>query len=140
MSFAGWTAADIDKLNTKHKPVKKKVKKINPYIIHIENGLTRAGVPFTKEYKFHPVRKWLFDFVIGACEDEILKHRLAIEFNGGVFSGGRHTQGMGYVKDMEKVNHAQLEGYRVLQYTSMDLREKNLGIDGIINQVKKLMR
>ena len=63
--------------------------------------LLDAKIPFQREYKFHIVRKWRFDFVIG---HHPLNTKIAIEIEGGVFSHGRHTRGSGYVKDCEKLN------------------------------------
>ena len=41
----------------------------------------------------------------------------ALEVNGGVWAQGRHTRGVGYLGDMEKLNRAQLDGWTVLQCT-----------------------
>jgi very-short-patch-repair endonuclease len=67
-------------------------------------------MPYQREYKFHPDRKWRFDF----CWPEL---KIAVEVEGGVWSGGRHTTGSGFTKDCEKYNHAALLGYRVLRFT-----------------------
>jgi len=64
-----------------------------------------------REYKFHPKRKWRFDF---ALPDRMV----AIEIEGGVWSGGRHTRGSGYIKDLEKYNQAALMGWAILRFTS----------------------
>ena len=55
-------------------------------------------------------RRWRFDFA----------HRpskTAIEIEGGVWSGGRHTRGSGYVGDCQKYNEAALLGWTVLRLT-----------------------
>lgn len=68
-----------------------------------------AGLPApTPEYRFHPVRKWRFDWAF-------LPQRVALEVEGGVFSGGRHTRGAGYAKDVEKYSAAAVLGWRVLR-------------------------
>lgn len=75
-----------------------------------------SGLPVPEsEYRFNPDRRWRFDF----CWVDA---KLAIEVNGGIFSNGRHTRGTGYTADMEKLNSAQLLGYRVLQYTPQQIR------------------
>jgi hypothetical protein len=51
---------------------------------------------------------------------EVLK--IAVEIDGGVFIGGRHTRGTGFVRDMEKLNLAGLLGYRVFRFTPQQLR------------------
>lgn len=62
-----------------------------------------------REHRFHPTRKWRFDF---AFPDQ----KLAVEVEGGIFTGGRHTRGAGYRKDMEKYNAAAILGWRVLRF------------------------
>lgn len=70
-----------------------------------------AGLPVpVRELKFHPARRWRFDF---AFVDE----KIAVEVEGGVFSGGRHTRGSGFVKDCEKYNEATRLGWRVFRVT-----------------------
>ena len=64
-----------------------------------------------REYKFHPTRKWRFDFAHVAT-------KTAIEIEGGTWSGGRHTRGSGYSKDCEKYNEAAKLGWCVLRYTA----------------------
>jgi hypothetical protein len=41
---------------------------------------------------------------------------LAAEVDGGVWTGGRHTRGAGFVADCEKKNSALILGWRVLQF------------------------
>ena len=40
------------------------------------------------EHRFHPKRKWRFDFAIPS-------KMIAFEFEGGVFTQGRHSRGVG---------------------------------------------
>lgn len=61
------------------------------------------------EYRFHPARRWRFDYAIP-------EHKIAIEIEGGSFVRGRHTRGVGYLNDMEKYNEATIMGWRVLRY------------------------
>ena len=72
------------------------------------------GVKVVKEYKFHPKRKWAFDYCIPS-------HKIAIENEGGVWTGGRHTHSTGFLKDMEKYNEASALGYRLIRTTPQDL-------------------
>lgn len=68
------------------------------------------GVECVKEYRFHDKRKWRFDFAIP-------EHKIAIEVEGGVWTGGRHTSPKGFLGDMEKYNTATVMGWRVLRTT-----------------------
>lgn len=63
-----------------------------------------------REHKFHPVRRWRFDYAIPA-------HKIAIEVEGGVWTGGRHTSPKGFLNDMEKYNTATIMGWRLLRTT-----------------------
>ncbi|MBE3139168.1 MAG: hypothetical protein IMZ53_01140 [Thermoplasmata archaeon] len=65
------------------------------------------------EYKFHPFRKWRFDFAF----PEIL---FALEIEGGVWSKGRHTRGTGFIGDIDKYNEATMMGWRVLRAGTVD--------------------
>jgi len=68
------------------------------------------------EYKFHPIRRWRFDF---AWPTE----KIAVECEGGVFTGGRHTRGKGFTDDCEKYNEALCLGWRVLRVTSKQVNK-----------------
>lgn len=47
---------------------------------------------------------------------------IAIEVEGGVFIGGRHTSGAGFVKDIEKYSEAAILGWCVIRCTPSELR------------------
>ncbi len=64
-----------------------------------------------REHKFHATRKWRFDFAW-------VDRKIAVEVEGGTFSGGRHVRGSGFEKDAEKYNQAAAEGWRVFRFTS----------------------
>jgi len=80
------------------------------------NYFSKAGLPMPgTEYQFVLDRKWRFDYCWPA------KH-VALEVEGGVWTGGRHTSGAGFVKDMEKYNRAVAEGWRVVRCMPSTLR------------------
>ena len=63
---------------------------------------------FVAEHKFHPTRQWRFDFAWPA-------RKVAVEVEGGVWTGGRHVKSSGYIKDMEKYNHASEGGWALFR-------------------------
>ena len=71
--------------------------------------LRALKIPYEREIRFDPPRRWRFDFAIG--ED------LAIEVEGGTWQSGRHTRGSGFEQDCEKYNRATLLGWRILRFT-----------------------
>lgn len=75
-------------------------------------ALATSGLPRpVEEHRFDEQhgRKWRFDF---AWPD----HKVALEVEGGVFSGGRHVRGAGFKADCEKYNAAVMQGWRVLRF------------------------
>jgi hypothetical protein len=79
--------------------------------------LKAAGIPFDREYRFHPTRRWRFDFRVGAESAKV-----AVEVNGGVFVQGRHTRGVGATQDAEKLCHAAILGWRVMPVTPAQVK------------------
>lgn len=75
---------------------------------------TDLKVECVKEHKFHPKRKWRFDYAIP-------EYKIALEVEGGVWTGGRHIRAQGFLGDMEKYNTATLMGWRVFRTTPDDL-------------------
>ena len=70
------------------------------------------GVPEPeREYIVQLGRKWSFDF----CWPD---KKIAVEIEGGVFSGGRHTRPKGFINDIEKYNTATCLGWRVFRFTT----------------------
>ena len=68
------------------------------------------------EHRFHPTRRWRFDFAWP-------EQRIAVEVDGAVFTGGRHTRGAGYEKDLEKLSEALCLGWRVLRVSTGMVRD-----------------
>lgn len=61
------------------------------------------------EYRFHPKRKWRFDF---AWPDLLV----AAEVEGGVWVKGRHNRGGGFIEDCTKYNAAAELGWSVFRF------------------------
>ena len=84
---------------------------------HEANGLTVkfehlwqewGGPELIKEYRFHVSRRWRFDYYHEPT-------KTAVELEGGLYSGGRHTRADGFRGDIEKYNAAAMQGITVLR-------------------------
>lgn len=82
-----------------------------------------------RQRRFSPPRRWRFDF----CWPDRM---VAVEIQGGHWSGGRHVRGKGYQSDCEKHNAAMLLGWRLLYFTSDDLDRRPAAV---VAQVKALL-
>lgn len=71
------------------------------------------------EVRFHPTRRWRFDF----ADPETM---MALEIEGGVWTGGRHTRGKGFLRDIEKYNTATSLGWRIFRTTPQHFGSKVL--------------
>lgn len=60
------------------------------------------------EHRFHATRKWRLDW---AWPERLI----ALEVEGGVWTGGRHTRPTGFLNDMIKYNEAAALGWRILR-------------------------
>lgn len=85
---------------------------------------------FYREMRFHAERKWRFDFASP-------RYYIAIEIEGAVWTGGRHTRGGGFEKDCEKYNEATLIGWRILRYTSKTVNKIAQDLPELIKHVKE---
>lgn len=121
----------------KPEPAKQpKVSKLEAQFIALWNSI--SSIPLVAEHKFHPARKWRFDFAD-------LPSKIAIEIEGGTYArskqsktteyksggthvihtetdnrtGGRHNTGKGFEDDCEKYNAAAMLGWRVIRLTKV---------------------
>lgn len=74
------------------------------------------------EYRFCHERKWRFDF---AWPDR----KVAVEIEGGLYKGGRHTSIIGFEGDCEKYNAAAMKGWMVLRYSTAMVKRGDIWID-----------
>ena len=80
------------------------------------------GVEIVPEYRFHPTRKWRFDYAIP-------QYKVAIEVEGGLWISGRHNRPISMIKDFEKYNEAAKCGWLLLRYTPQQLSINKLKED-----------
>jgi hypothetical protein len=77
------------------------------------------GPALTKEVTFFPGRRFRFDYAHHSA-------KAAIELDGGVFVRGRHSGGMGQVRDAEKGRLAAYSGWNVIHFTCRCLTLENV--------------
>lgn len=84
-------------------------------LLHLE--LMAQEIPLPEaEYRFHLTRRWRFDFAWP-------EQKIALEFEGGTWSHGRHTRGKGYEGDCEKYSEAAILGWKVIRVTAAMIRD-----------------
>jgi very-short-patch-repair endonuclease len=98
---------------------------LRAFLEHIEK---ETGCVGELEYRFHPVRRWRFDMAFP-------EPKVAVEIEGGVWTGGRHVRGKGFRKDCEKYNTAAAMGWRVLR-TPWDWMEDWSMFDVIVDAIR----
>lgn len=102
--------------------------------IFLFNWKALGGPKLTREYRFHPDRKWRFDFAI----PEI---RVAVEVQGGTYSKNKksgHTSGVGCARDFEKNNAANLAGWSVFYFDAKMVR-KLTHLDPLIKHTTEML-
>ena len=66
------------------------------------------GPELVEELKFHPERKWRFDFAHPPT-------MVAVEVEGGIWDQSRHTRPAGFIKDCEKYNAGLVLGWFIFR-------------------------
>lgn len=102
----------------------------NEFEAKLATELKTLKIDFEQEFEFHQVRKWRADF-------HLVGKKILVEVEGGIWSGGRHTRGKGYIGDMEKYNAATMLGYQVIRF-STDQVKSGLAIQQIEKMVGDL--
>lgn len=83
--------------------------------LRLQSDLDKIGIPYVREYKFHPTRKWRFDFYID-------QGKIAIEAQGGTWVNGGHSRHSGYENDCRKFAEAAILGITVLAFTTDQIK------------------
>ena len=83
---------------------------------------------YVTEHRFHPKRRFRFDFAF-------LSRHVAVEIEGGHWSGGRHVRGTGFERDCEKYNLAASFGWVVLRFTPSMIRTDPGGCAALVQGV-----
>lgn len=115
MSIADYRKLFPIKKNKKRHSAKQVARQPSVGEMVLATHLRACKISFEQEYKFHPERKWRADFLITGT-------KILIEVEGGIWSGGRHTRGKGYIGDMEKYNSAAMMGFTVLRFSTEQVK------------------
>lgn len=129
MKKDSYTAAEYKALieASKKKASDRRIQQIHK---QFTDWLTCNGLAFVREYQFDKAnnRKWRIDYYLSELN-------LAIEVEGGVWSGGRHVRGKGFLKDMDKYNAITVAGIKLLRIdtdrlNSLYFRELVIAVKG----------
>ena len=63
---------------------------------------------FEREYRFAPPRQYRIDIAF-------VLQQLAVEVDGGIFTGGRHVRGAGVLQDCEKTSLLAIHDWRLIR-------------------------
>lgn len=119
----------------KHRLTRQQVAKLpvaSPAELTLAVQLEQAGIPFEREYRFDPDRKFRADFMVRSAWKvrnsrgvmvEIDGPSLLIEVEGGAWVNGRHSRGAGMEADCEKSALAAIRGYRVMRLTPAQVND-----------------
>lgn len=110
------------RLKTKQQP------KTNEFEAKLARELKALKINFQKEFQFCESRKWRADF-------HLVDFGILVEIEGGIWSGGRHTRGKGYIGDMEKYNSATMMGYQVVRFSTAQVKS-----GFAIQEIEKIVR
>lgn len=91
-------------------------------LLHMHTSELLAGADLEQEYRFHPERRWRFDFAIPSIKLAMEidgGNRIAVVSRGGkAVAVGRHTADADY----EKLCEAAILGWRVLRFTPAQVK------------------
>lgn len=94
-----------------------------------------------RQYRFHPTRKWLFDFAWPEAVIHGEPSRLALEVNGGTYLQGKfrgaHSRGNRQREDYCKWTEASLMGWTLILVDSVDVR-KGIHVERVLRAMGKL--
>lgn len=99
----------------------------NEFEAKLARELKTLKIKFEQEFYFHPDRKWRADF-------HLIDKKILVEIEGGIWSGGRHTRGKGYIGDMEKYNAATMMGFQVIRFSTDQVKSGHA-----IQQLEKMV-
>ena len=100
--------------------------------ILFERYCKQIGLSFEKEVLFaaNLGRKWRSDYVF-----YFYSCKIAVEIEGGGWTGGRHTTGKGFEGDMQKYNAYTALGYKLLRFSPTQIEKDFVRIAKFIKDI-----
>lgn len=88
---------------------------LEEYLHYLPMNLGLVAV-FCREYRFHPERKWRFDYAWPNL-------KIAVEYDGIMHRTVGHNSLAGILRDSEKINEAQRIGWRVFRANAKNVED-----------------
>lgn len=111
--------AKVLKTNTKssNQTARKKKKPVSDFFCALVRSDLKLDI--VTEHRFHPTRRWRFDYAIP-------EHKIAVEKDGGIWmkGGGAHSRPQNIIRDMEKLTQAAVLGWTVIRRTPGQLNTR----------------
>jgi very-short-patch-repair endonuclease len=76
--------------------------------------MAELGLPLVTEWRFDEKRLWRFDF-------SNIPKKLALEIEGGIWTGGAHVRGEHFQSDLHKYSTATALGWTVFRFSTEDV-------------------
>lgn len=116
--------------------------KKNEYLI-FEKLLKEEGLSFDKEFLLKNLMPKPELFKHNYKLDYVINHingidKLVVEVEGGVFTSGRHTKGVGFSNDILKYNSIIFAGYPLLRFTAIMIKENPVQVVNLIHKYVNL--
>lgn len=96
-----------------------------------ENIKNVLGIDAVIEFRFLQDIKRNHSFDVAIPE-----HKIAIEIEGGIWTGGRHVNPKGFINDMFKYNQGTARGWRIIRITPQEV-DKNFWLNLIETMIWK---
>ena len=106
---------------------------ISPLELEFDNlwNCLHPDIDLDTEVRLISDRRFRFDYVH-------LRSKVAVEVNGGIWTGGGHSSGKGLLRDYEKLNLAQSQGYYVFFLSGEMINDRWLNLIASTIKVRSL--